>query len=145
MTAQPTGPLVAVVNTSEEVARLIQTVLEDEGFRAVVAYVVAFRTGREDLGAFLRRHDPAVVVWDLAIPYAENWQYLQTLITAGTFAGRGLVLTTTNKRALDELVGGTPAQELVGKPFDLDALVQAVRRALPTGSAAPRKPPRPSS
>jgi hypothetical protein len=43
------------------------------------------------------------------------------------------VLTTTNKRALDALVGRTPAQELVGKPFDLDALVQAVRRALPTG------------
>jgi CheY-like chemotaxis protein len=130
--AEPaSGPTVAVINTSEEVARLMQVVLEDEGFRAVVAYVVAFRTGREDLGAFLRRHDPAVVVWDLAIPYAENWQYLQTLMDADTFAGRGLVLTTTNKRALEALVGRTATHEVVGKPFDLEELVQAVRRAIP--------------
>jgi hypothetical protein len=40
------------------------------------------------------------------------------------------VLTTVNKAALDLLVGPTPAFELVGRPYDLDHILQAVHRAL---------------
>ena len=48
------------------------------------------------------------------------------------------VLTTTNKPALDALVGPTDALEIIGKPFDLDQLVAAVRRALARRDAANR-------
>jgi DNA-binding NtrC family response regulator len=44
-------------------------------------------------------------------------------------AGRRWVLTTTNKGALDELVGSTPALEIIGKPFDLDQMLETVKRA----------------
>jgi len=40
------------------------------------------------------------------------------------------VLTTTNKPALDQLVGETEAIEIIGKPYDLDQVVAAVRSAL---------------
>jgi DNA-binding NtrC family response regulator len=40
------------------------------------------------------------------------------------------LLTTTNKDALAECVGSTEALEIVGKPYDLDELLTAVRRAL---------------
>lgn len=33
--------------------------------------------------------------------------------------GRKIVLTTTNKKRLEELVGPTDAFEIVGKPYDL--------------------------
>jgi hypothetical protein len=45
------------------------------------------------------------------------------------------VLTTTNNRALDELVGPTPTHELLGKPYEIDELLAAVHRA--TEMAAP--------
>jgi hypothetical protein len=40
------------------------------------------------------------------------------------------VLTTTNERALSECIGSTDALEIVGKPYDLDQLLTAVKRAL---------------
>ncbi len=123
-------PLVAVVNTSEEIAELIQLVLQQEGIRTIVAYSTDFKRGRQDLGAFLRQYDPPVVVWDIAIPYAENWDFFQRVRESEVGQGRTFVLTTTNKRALDALVGPTPTHELIGKPFDLDDLVAAVRGVL---------------
>jgi hypothetical protein len=47
-----------------------------------------------------------------------------------------VVLTTTNKRVLEPLAGPTPAHELVGKPFDLGVLVDAVHRAVEKASGS---------
>ena len=44
--------------------------------------------------------------------------------------GRPFVITTTNKPALDKLVGETEALEIIGKPYDLAQVVDAVRAAL---------------
>ena len=123
------APVVAVINTSEDVAKLLSEVLTAEGFRPVVAYVPDFREGRQDLATFLRAHEPTVMVWDIAIPYDVNWAYVQQVRAAGVMQDCPLVLTTTNKRALDHLVGPTPTHELIGRPFDLDEILGAVRRA----------------
>ncbi len=133
-------PLVAVVNTSEEISELVQLVLQHEGIRTVVAFTTDFKRGRQDLGAFLRQYDPPVVVWDIAIPYAENWEFFQRVRESEVGQGRTFVLTTTNKRALEAFVGATPTLELLGKPYDIDALVAAVRRALPADERGREQP-----
>ena len=122
-------PVVAVVDTSEEIVELLSQVLAQEGWCVAVAYAPDFKRGRQDLDAFLAAHDPAVVVWDIALPYEENWAFFRSV--RDSTAGRAcrFVLTTTNKRALEALVGPTPAHEIVGKPYDLEELVEAVRRA----------------
>jgi hypothetical protein len=54
--------------------------------------------------------------------------------------GRGLILTTTNKKELDAAVGkDSEAFEIVGKPYDLDQIGGAIRGALQR-PAGPKKP-----
>ena len=128
----PDAPVVAVVNTSEDIVALRRARLSVDGVRPVAAFIPDCHEGREDLAAFLREHDPAVVLWDIALPYDRNWAYFQQASADEAARGRRFVLTTTNKRALEELVGPTPAHELVGKPYDVDALLAAVHRAAGT-------------
>lgn len=133
--------MAAIINTSAEVADLLALVLHDEGFRTVTAYVPDLKGGKQDLGSLLRQYDTRVVVWDIALPYEENWAFFQHARTDPAAHGRRFVLTTTNKHVLEHLVGPTGAHELIGKPFDLDELAQAVRRALADGTGRGTAPP----
>jgi CheY-like chemotaxis protein len=128
---------VAVINTSEELAELLELVLREEGWTTARGYIVDFKRERQDLAAFLATHDPRVLVWDIAIPYVENWAYYQTAQQLPAAAGRRFILTTTNVLALEQLVGGTAATEIIGKPFDLQQLCDSVKQALAETSRAP--------
>jgi DNA-binding NtrC family response regulator len=123
-------PVIAIVNTSVELTDLFQQVLARDGYRTVVAYVPDLKRGEPRPQDFLHEHDPAVVVWDIAIPYEENWAFFQDVAAAEVSQGRHFILTTTNKPVLDRLVGPTGALEIIGKPFDLADLRQVIRNAV---------------
>ena len=77
---------------------------------------------------FLIKHNPEVVIFDLSPPYDENWQFFKTMRDAKTMQGRGIVLTTTNKNRLDEVLGeDSHALEVVGKPKDLHQIDAAIK------------------
>ena len=126
-----TLPTVALLNSNEDTLEMLRACFQDHGFSSVViGHVNDIKAGRTDFLEFMRVHDPRVLVWDIAIPYDENWRFVHTLMQNAAAAGRRFVLTTTNKRALDALVGPNSALEIVGKPYDLEQIVAAVRRAL---------------
>ncbi len=130
MVLDEVGTLVAVVNSSEDVRALIAETLESFGYVTVMGHVDDFKHGRTAIESFLDQHDPRVVVWDVSPPYVQNWAFVQDVINGQAGRGRGWVVTTTNKDALDSLVGrATGAIELVGKPFDLEEIAGAVVRA----------------
>ena len=128
-TMGPARTRVAVVNTSEEVAGLLRAVLQMEGYATVEAFTLEFKRGIKNFGEWAREHRPEVIIWDVAIPYEENWDLFLRISQSEEAAGIAFVVTTTNKDALEMLVGPTPTCELVGKPFDLDHILDAVKRS----------------
>jgi len=72
-----------------------------------------------------------VVIFDISPPYEQNWAFFRTFRDDTAMRGRSLVLTTTNKQRLDEVVGqDSLAIEVVGKPYDLQQITSAIVAAL---------------
>ena len=115
-----------------EAARIV---LQQAGHRVVTAHVPDIKRGELDLVEFVRTHDPAVIVYDVPIPYEQNWTFLKLVRGSAGMRDREFVLTTTHKANLERLVGPTEAIEIVGKPFDLELVAAAVERALARRSA----------
>lgn len=121
---------VAVFNASDDVVELLRMVIEQAGLVVVTGHIDDIKRGKLDLQTFVEQHDPKVIVYDVAPPYERTWAFLQHLRSQPPLKGRQFVLTTTNLARVREAVG--PAEnvyEIVGKPFDLDAIVRAVKEA----------------
>jgi CheY-like chemotaxis protein len=137
--ADPTQKVVvAIFNTNPEVLDLVREALQDAGHATVVAHVDDLKRGRIDLVQFVEQHHPDCIVYDVAPPYDTNWTFLRLMRSSKVMQGRAFVVTTTNKKALDELIGPSDTVELLCKPYDLEQIVQAVTNALTTqaGEAA---------
>ena len=123
-------PTIAVFNSSTDTVDLLRTALEAEGFQTVVGHIPDVKKGELDLVDFINQHTPAVIVYDISPPYDANWRFLRLVRSSEALQRREFVLTTTNKPALDKLVGDTEALEIIGKPYDLRRVIEAVRSAL---------------
>jgi len=123
-------PTIAVFNSSSDTVDLLRTALEAQGFQTVVGQIPDVKKGELDLVDFISHHKPAVIVYDISPPYDANWRFLRLVRSSEALQGREFVLTTTNKPALDKLVGDTEALEVIGKPYDLRRIIDAVRAAL---------------
>ena len=122
--------VIAVINSSDDTVEMLRTCLQQEGFTSVVTgHVPDIKRGRLDFVSFLAEHDPVVLIYDVSIPYEENWTFLQLLISSQEMDGRRVVITTTNKKVLESFVGKTDAIEIHGKPYDLREIVKSVEAA----------------
>jgi DNA-binding NtrC family response regulator len=129
-------PRVAIINTSVETIQLLQDLMADEGVATVAAYVTEFKRGERDIQTFFQEHQPHAVLYDIAIPYIENWTFFtQQILARNLLPASCFVVTTTNRAVLEMLVGPTTAIEMIGRPFGLDVIVQAVHRALSSNRA----------
>ena len=126
------SPVVALFNASDDTVEMVGRMLEASGLNCLVNCRFAdLRKGNVDFAAFLREHDPHVLIFDISPPYELNWAFFRTLRDDPLMRRRGLVLTTTNKDRLDEVAGhDSLAIEVVGKPYDLQQILSAIVRGL---------------
>ncbi len=116
--------------------------LIDESVSVVTLHIRDVKSGRSDFGAFLTSHDPAVVIYDIAIPYDDNWTFFTTLRRLPESINRRFVITTVNKRVMEDKVGPTDAIELIGgHADDFELLVDALRRSLRDAAGDAWPPP----
>ena len=121
---------VAIINSNEDIIDAIRLMLDDEGYITVSGHVVSFKRGEEDYIKFLKENKPDAIIFDIAPPYEENWNFFRLIANLKESEKTKYILTTTNKRVLEELVGATDTLEIIGKPFDLQDIVNAVKKAV---------------
>jgi CheY-like chemotaxis protein len=126
------GKIVAIFNTNPEVLDLVREALQDAGYATVVANLDDLKRGRIDMIQFVEEHLPDAIVYDVAPPYDTNWTFLRLMRSSKVMQNRAFVVTTTNKKALDDLIGPSDVVELLCKPYDLEQIVEAVNHALST-------------
>ncbi len=124
-------PVSAIFNTSHDVVEILRHALEPAGIAAVSVLTYQVRDGEVNVEQFLRQHEPDVIVYDIAPPYDANWRLFQHMRRMPAMKGRPIVLTSTNVAQVQKLAGSdTEIYEIVGKPYDLDQIVRAVKEAL---------------
>src|SRR6202049_2695874 len=134
--------VVALFNASDATIDMVQGLLTASGSDQTLiwCHFADLKKGIVDFGKYIDKHNPEVVIFDLSPPYDENWHFFKTMRDAKTMKGRGIVLTTTNKARLDEVLGeDSHALEVVGRTKDLqqiDAAIKAETRRAETGRLA---------
>jgi DNA-binding response OmpR family regulator len=127
---KPMAPLVAILNGSSDILEALEEYLRGEGLITITAIVTEFKKGRADFIDFMQMHKPAVILYDVQPPYDENMTFLRLLMDTHSMEDQCVILTTTNKSALEKVTGEANSIEIIGKPFDLDLLIREIRAKL---------------
>jgi len=114
---------ILVVEDEEPIREVIRDVLEDRGFD-----VVTCANGAEALRAFDTMR-PDVVVLDLLMPVMHGWDFMESYVERTGGEAIPIVVVSVNP-ALPRSFNRFGVRQVVSKPFDVDALIQAVDEAL---------------
>jgi CheY-like chemotaxis protein len=116
---------VMVVEDDIGIRELVIEILCGEGFTAVGA-----GNGKEALQHLRQKHfQPALILLDLMMPVMNGWQFRIEQLRDPSLAEIPVVVMS----GADD--GGVPAEGHVGKPFEIDVLVETVSRFVPSSSA----------
>jgi CheY-like chemotaxis protein len=121
----PAGRRILIVDDDPGIRHLLVTFLRRGGFHLLEA-----RDGREAL-AEMRAGSVDLVIMDLMMPEVSGWDVLRE--RAGDPALQRIpmiVVTANNNRQVTDDLRDKHVAAVIGKPFDLDALLAAVAACL---------------
>lgn len=130
MTSQTTTSTqrhILAINDSHEVLEIFRLLLEEEGYR-VTTMRYAFKEMAE-----IRLMKPDLIILDYMWAEEDSgWAMLQMLKLDRTTGAIPIILCTGAKKQVEELDGqlATMNVTVVLKPFDIDALLNAITRRL---------------
>jgi CheY-like chemotaxis protein len=127
-------PTILVVEDDADIRDMLATLLELAGF-----VPIACDTAEQGLNA-LRENSFDLILTDYALPRHSGVWLLQQATTEGLIDNTPVIIVTAHPQ-----VSGAAGYEIVQKPFDLDDLVDRVRRRLESDRPARRHPARTST
>jgi len=121
-----TGPLVLLVDDDEKVRELVRVNLEFEGY-------IVREAGSADEGlAAIEEAKPDLILLDVMMPHVDGWEMLRRVQEQ---YGAGLIPVVMFSGKVDEqaqaLAASSGAQGFVGKPFDLQHLIDQTKKIVP--------------
>ncbi|HLG73004.1 MAG TPA: response regulator [Chloroflexota bacterium] len=110
--------IVLVVEDDAAIRNLILEALRSEGYDADGA------ADAPDALASIRKRRPDLIITDYHLPVTDGLEFLRTLRLEGYGDVPALVVSA------DSRPPDLPVTSFISKPFDLEAIIRAVRRAL---------------
>jgi len=124
----PPGTCVLVVDDEDDIRSLVAAALSAQGYDVETAV-----DGVEALERIRCRGLPDVIVTDLMMPRMDGWRLVAELHAHGALAKIPVVVMSAAGSAM--LATAPSAEAYVSKPFDLDRLVDLVRRSCVVASS----------
>lgn len=116
---------ILIVEDSPTEQRLMQKMLEDGGYRVLLA-----SDGNEAV-AMVQRERPALVLLDVILPGANGFQICRQLKSAPETRGIRIVLVSSKNQDADKFWGlKQGADEYLTKPFVAEELLASVKRQM---------------
>jgi excisionase family DNA binding protein len=120
------GPLVLLVDDDEKVRELVRVNLEFEG------YLVREAGGADEGLAAIEEAKPDLILLDVMMPHVDGWEMLRRVQER---YGAGSIPVVMFSGKVDEqaqaLAATSGAQAFVGKPFDLQHLIDQTKQIVP--------------
>jgi CheY-like chemotaxis protein len=88
---------VAIFNSRADFIEALRMALEVSGFATAWAHLADIQDGSLDLIAFVERHKPALIIYDLPRPYERHWNFLRLLKETSSLKTATWVLTTRRR------------------------------------------------
>jgi len=125
-----------VLNDSARVIKMLCDWLQKQGHHCDTALLADMPQAHVEIGRFILKHRPDVVIYDVGMPYASSWDLLEVIRTSPALQSQPFVITTPNKKKLELAVGQTSAVEIGGREGDLRRVFNAVEAARGAASAS---------
>lgn len=114
--------MVIVAEDTATFGGLIVGLLKEEGYHAMRAW------DHLEAAKMARDRRPDLVMVDLSLPYVERVELVDNLLQTEELANRPLMVVTSHPAPFLEAVPAVTS--VVEKPFDIDTLLNSIRRAL---------------
>jgi len=117
---------VLIVDDDATIVRLMSQVLAEEGYQTAPALqpLRVYDTAKVE--------HPDVILLDLMMPYLDGWDELRLLSMDPDTRGIPVIFVTAKRGAFDQLSDDERSAffDYLYKPFEIDQLVEKVKRAL---------------
>src|SRR5689334_23127065 len=118
---------IAILNDGRDTISLLSEWFQLHGHFTVSAAATDLRKDVVQPAKFLQTMQPDVLIFDIGVPYAVNWYFVEMLRMS--VPSLPLVMTTGNAEVLERIVGSHTAFELTGTHDNLEELLALVYRA----------------